>query len=62
MMYEFLKEHRIPFKKCGKLIVAVKEEEIENLNALYEKAQVNHLKMIHKTKLYNFHCFICLFI
>lgn len=32
LMYEYLDEKKIPYKKCGKLIVATDETEIEQLN------------------------------
>lgn len=32
LMYEYLDKKRIPYKKCGKLIVATDETEVEQLN------------------------------
>lgn len=40
-MYEYLKKKNIPYKECGKLIVAVDESELDGLNKLYEKGQKN---------------------
>ena len=39
--YEYCDLHSIPYKKCGKLIVAVNEEEASRLNGLYEKGLQN---------------------
>lgn len=32
LMYEYLDKKKIPYKKCGKLIVATDETEVEQLN------------------------------
>lgn len=40
---EFCQTHNIPFKVPGKLIVAVKESELERLQALSERCQKNGL-------------------
>lgn len=40
-MYQFLEEHNLPFDRCGKLIVAVDDEEIPALKALYQRAKKN---------------------
>lgn len=53
-MYDYLKEKSIPFKKCGKLIVAVEERELDGLNTLYEKGTKNgvkDLKLIDKDEI-----------
>lgn len=44
LMYAYLKEKSIPFQKCGKLIVAVEERELDGLNKLYEKGVQNGVK------------------
>ena len=36
LTYEYCREKNIPFKKVGKLIVAVDEDEIANLRVIYE--------------------------
>jgi L-2-hydroxyglutarate oxidase LhgO len=40
MMYDFLEKQKLPFRRCGKLIVAVEESEIKQLKLLFERAQV----------------------
>jgi len=41
----FCKEHNIPYNISGKLIAATKENELENLNNLYERGLKNGLKL-----------------
>jgi L-2-hydroxyglutarate oxidase LhgO len=41
MLYKLCDEEDIPYNNCGKLIVATKEEEVEALDALNEKAKRN---------------------
>ncbi|KAK3094162.1 hypothetical protein FSP39_024868 [Pinctada imbricata] len=44
LLYKYCDENNVPYKKCGKLIVAVTEEEIPRLDALYEKGNKNGVK------------------
>ena len=46
MMYAYLEEKGIPFRKCGKVVVAVDEEEVPSLKKIYETACVNKCKDI----------------
>ena len=41
MMYAYCDEHNLPYKKCGKLIVATREEELPRLDALWDRAIAN---------------------
>ena len=41
MMYDYCDEHDIPYKRCGKLIVATEEEELPRLDALWDRAIAN---------------------
>ncbi|XP_042533909.1 L-2-hydroxyglutarate dehydrogenase, mitochondrial [Dipodomys spectabilis] len=41
LIYEYCKQKGIPYKQCGKLIVAVDQEEIPRLQALYERGLQN---------------------
>jgi len=41
MMYAYCDEHNLPYKKCGKLIVATREEELPRLDALWDRAIEN---------------------
>ncbi len=61
LSYKYLDENRIPYKKCGKLIVAVSPEQIPNLKDLYERGLQNNvpnLELISKEKIkdYEPHC------
>lgn len=47
-LIEFCDMYEIPYKICGKVIVAVNEKEIEYLNNLYERGIANGLKNIRK--------------
>lgn len=44
LSYKYFDEHNIPYKKCGKLIVAVTPEEIPRLDALEDKGVKNGVK------------------
>jgi len=41
LLYQFCDQYQIPYKKCGKLIVATTEEEIPILNEIKQKANDN---------------------
>eukprot|EP00048_Salpingoeca_helianthica_P005935 m.93435 g.93435 ORF g.93435 m.93435 type:complete len:439 (+) comp13810_c0_seq1:64-1380(+) len=44
LTYEYCEEKKIPFHKCGKLIVATNEEEVPGLKALMENAKANDVR------------------
>lgn len=46
MMYRYLKEKNIPYKKCGKVVVAVDEKEVPALETIYKRACINGCKDI----------------
>lgn len=48
MMYAFCEEHRLPFAKCGKIVVATIKEEIPALNMLEERGRANGLTGIKR--------------
>ena len=57
LLYEFCEKYNVPYKKCGKLIVAVDESELENLNFLYENGRnnsVSDLKLLEKKQIKKF--------
>lgn len=61
LSYKYLDENHIPYKKCGKLIVAVSPEQIPLLKDLYERGLQNNvpnLELISKEKIkdYEPHC------
>jgi L-2-hydroxyglutarate oxidase LhgO len=39
LLYEFLDTHHVPYKKTGKLVIAVDSEEIQDLHELFENAK-----------------------
>lgn len=39
--YEYFDEHKIPYRKCGKLVVATREEELGRLDNLIERSKAN---------------------
>ena len=56
LLYEFLEKYSLPYKKCGKFIVAVKPEENDQLGILKnqaEKNDVSDLKYLAKQELQN---------
>lgn len=44
LAYKYCDENDIPYKKCGKLIVATNEEELSRLDNLFERGQKNNVK------------------
>ncbi|KAM4543290.1 L-2-hydroxyglutarate dehydrogenase, mitochondrial [Odontesthes bonariensis] len=44
LAYEYCEKKGIPYKRCGKLIVAVEQEEIPRLKALYERGMKNNVR------------------
>ena len=43
LMYEFCDEHSVPYRRCGKLIVALREDELPRLNDLEQRATANQV-------------------
>jgi L-2-hydroxyglutarate oxidase LhgO len=41
MLYEYCESHGVPYKRCGKLIVATSPEEVETLEGIRRKAEAN---------------------
>ena len=48
MMYRFCEENNIPYEKCGKIVVAADESELEPLNMLYDRGVANGLDGLKK--------------
>uniref|UniRef100_A0A4W6FJV8 L-2-hydroxyglutarate dehydrogenase, mitochondrial n=1 Tax=Lates calcarifer TaxID=8187 RepID=A0A4W6FJV8_LATCA len=44
LAYEYCEKKGLPYKRCGKLIVAVEQEEIPRLKALYERGLKNNVR------------------
>ncbi|XP_019953508.2 L-2-hydroxyglutarate dehydrogenase, mitochondrial [Paralichthys olivaceus] len=44
LAYEYCDKKGLPYKRCGKLIVAVEQEEIPRLKALYERGMKNNVR------------------
>jgi L-2-hydroxyglutarate oxidase LhgO len=41
MLYEFCESHGVPYRKCGKLVVAANEQELPALDKIFKQAQTN---------------------
>ncbi|MCW9066775.1 MAG: L-2-hydroxyglutarate oxidase [Ignavibacteriaceae bacterium] len=48
LLYSFCEKHDIPFKKCGKIVVATSESELNTLNELHQRGIANGLTGIKK--------------
>jgi len=48
LLYTFCQTHQIPHDRCGKIVVAVSDDERERLNALEERGKANGLKGIKR--------------
>ncbi|XP_026866365.1 L-2-hydroxyglutarate dehydrogenase, mitochondrial isoform X1 [Electrophorus electricus] len=46
LAYAYCDSRAIPYRRCGKLIVALDREEVPRLKALYERGQKNNVKQI----------------
>uniref|UniRef100_A0A3Q3FMW7 L-2-hydroxyglutarate dehydrogenase, mitochondrial n=1 Tax=Labrus bergylta TaxID=56723 RepID=A0A3Q3FMW7_9LABR len=44
LAYEYCEKKGLPYKRCGKLIVALEQEEIPRLKALYERGMKNNVR------------------
>ncbi|XP_056152078.1 L-2-hydroxyglutarate dehydrogenase, mitochondrial isoform X2 [Lampris incognitus] len=44
LAYEYCEKKGLPYKKCGKLIVALEQEEVPRLKALYERGLQNNVR------------------
>jgi L-2-hydroxyglutarate oxidase len=47
-MYQFCQEHGIPHERCGKVIVATHENELDRLAALEERSRANGLQGVRR--------------
>ena len=61
MLYKYLDEKKMPYKKCGKVVVAVNDDEVPVLNKIYQRACINKVKDIslisgEELELYEPHC------
>lgn len=61
MMYAYCDEYNVPYKKCGKLVIAASSDEIPRLDNLYQRALQNgcrDLELIDGTRIKEFepHC------
>ncbi len=41
LLYAFLDSHKIEYRKCGKLVVATEEAEVERIEAIFDQATAN---------------------
>jgi L-2-hydroxyglutarate oxidase LhgO len=51
--YKYCDAHSIPYKKCGKLVVATDDREVARLEALFKRALQNHvpdIELLHGEK------------
>lgn len=48
LLYEFCEKHEIYYERCGKVVIAVTEDEIPNLDKLEERGSANGLKGIKR--------------
>jgi 2-hydroxyglutarate dehydrogenase len=46
LMYDYCNKHQIPYRRCGKIIVAVDESEVPRLKDLYERGIKNGVRDI----------------
>ena len=46
MAYDYCGVKGIPYNKCGKVVVAVEEEELGRLDDIYERSYINQVPFI----------------
>lgn len=57
MLYEYCKSHNVPFRNCGKIIVATSEEQVPTLESIRLKAESNgvpDLRLLDKEEVAKF--------
>lgn len=47
-LYRFCEEHQLPFERCGKIVVATRQDELPLLASLYERGVANGLQGIRQ--------------
>src|SRR5690606_9925082 len=47
-LYRFCDEHSVPVERCGKLVLATRQEEIARLDRLYEMGAANGLRGLRR--------------
>ncbi|WP_420035919.1 L-2-hydroxyglutarate oxidase [Streptomyces sp. cg28] len=48
LLREYCQEHQLPYREIGKLVMAVREDELDRMNGLYERARNNHVPELRK--------------
>jgi L-2-hydroxyglutarate oxidase len=48
MLYSFCREHNIPYERCGKIVIATSDAELNSLDELYKRSIANNLAEIKK--------------
>ncbi len=43
-LYAFLESHKVDYRKCGKLVVATEEAEVERIEAIFQQAAANNVE------------------
>ena len=44
LLYDFLESHKVDYWKCGKLVVATDEAEVERIEAIYQQGLINEVE------------------
>jgi L-2-hydroxyglutarate oxidase len=49
----FCKQYNLPYRQCGKLLVATEDSELEGMDALFKRSQANQLcvQMLNRQQL-----------
>ncbi|WP_327267743.1 L-2-hydroxyglutarate oxidase [Streptomyces sp. NBC_01218] len=48
LLREYCQEHRLPYQETGKLVMAVREDELGRMEGLYDRARNNHVPDLRK--------------
>ncbi|MHB9864010.1 L-2-hydroxyglutarate oxidase [Streptomyces sp. YIM S03343] len=48
LLREYCQDRGLPYRELGKMVVAVREDELGRMNALYERARTNHVPDLKK--------------
>ncbi|KQY75177.1 NAD(P)/FAD-dependent oxidoreductase [Brevundimonas sp. Root1423] len=46
VLYPFLESHKVDFRKCGKLVVATNESEVDRIEAIFEQGVANEVEAL----------------
>src|SRR5580693_2414543 len=47
-LYSFLEKHGVAYERCGKIVVATEDSEVERVEAIYRQAEINGVEGLER--------------